>query len=164
MATSNVSALDQDTWQLIATNTTTSGSTSSFTGLTGYKKYMLAYDNVSLNTTNSSYLQFNSDTGNNYFGGLSLGETDGTFQNQKDRIKLNYSGIYTILSGLIVIENVNNAGPKMVSGRINGRQNDDWVIPIFGGWLTTDTITSMVITAGTGSFSAGTIKLYGIAG
>jgi hypothetical protein len=164
MATSSVSALDQDTWQLVATNTTTSGTTSSFTGLTGYKKYMITYNNVSLTGSGSSYIQFNSDTGNNYFGGISLGNTDGTFQNQRDRIKLNYYAIVTIMNGYFIIENVNNGAPKLVTGQLNGRQNDDWHMLINGGWLTADTITSIVITAGGNDFSAGTIKLYGIAG
>ena len=164
MATGSVSALDQDTWQLIATNTTTSGSTSTFSSLSGYKEYLITWNGVSTSSNGSSYLQFNSDTGTNYFGGISLGEYDGTFQNKSDRIILNYSTIRTTLSGYISIKNVNNGAPKIVAGTTSGQSENQWQVDIDGGWLTTDTITSIVITAGAGTFSAGTMKLYGIAG
>lgn len=164
MATGSVSALDQDTWQLIATNTTTSGTTSTFSSLSGYKEYLLAWSGVSTTSDGSSYLQFNSDTGTNYFGGVNLGETDGTFQNKSDRIRLNYSSLRTTQSGYMSIKNVNNGAPKIVIGTLSGHSENNWQANINGGWLTTDAITSIVITAGAGTFSAGSMKLYGIAG
>jgi len=164
MATSNVSALDQDTYQLIATNTTTSGTTSTFSSLSGYKEYLITWNGVSQSSDGSAYLQFNSDTGTNYFGGVNLGEYDGTFQNKSDRIRLNYSSLRTTQSGYISIKNVNNGAPKIVVGTLSGHSENNWQANINGGWLTTDAITSMVFTTGGGTFSAGSIKLYGIAG
>ena len=164
MATGSVSALDQDTYQLIATNTTTSGSTSTFSSLSGYKEYLITWNGVSTSSNGASYLQFNSDTGTNYFGGISLGEADGTFENKSDRIRLHYSSLRTTLSGYISIKNVNNGAPKIVVGTTSGNAENNWQVDISGGWLTTDAITSMVITTGGGTFSAGSMKLYGIAG
>ena len=164
MATGSVSALDQDTWQLIATNTTTSGSTSTFSSLSGYKEYLITWNGVSQSSDGSAYLQFNSDTGTNYFGGMNLGEIDTLFYNKSDRIKLIYPTLRTTLSGYISIKNVNNGAPKIVKGTLSGSGENSWQQTIDGGWLTADAITSMVFTTGAGSFSAGSIKLYGIAG
>ena len=117
MATGSVSALDQDTYQLIATNTTTSGATSTFSGLSGYKKYIIAWEGVTQDTSGNAYLQFNSDTGNNYFGGIYLIDgTSNTFRNKRDRVKLTWDNFNTTMNGYISIENVNNGAPKLING------------------------------------------------
>ena len=160
MATGSVSALDQDTWQLIQTNTTTSGSTSTFSGLSGYKKYMVAFENISKPAVNI-VLTFNGNT-SNYFGGTSL-KFAAEYQTTISGIKVAWSGINSTLHGLYLIENVNNGAPKTVKGELTDG-GDNWIQEIRGGWLTTDPITSMTFTLPSGSFSAGAMKLYGIAG
>ena len=64
MATSNVSAIDNDVWQLVATNSPTSGTTITFSGLTGYKKYMLIANNLTGNATTTINITFNGSSTN----------------------------------------------------------------------------------------------------
>lgn len=163
MATGSVSALDQDTWQLIATNTTTSGSTSTFSSLSGYKEYIIAYEGVSISADGSAKLTFNSNT-SNYYGGVHLQNTSGYVENASNGLKLNYSAKRTLLNGLISIKNVNNGAPKIVEGYLILQAGDDYPTNIKGGWTNTDAITSITITTASGTFSAGSMKLYGIAG
>ena len=164
MATGSVSALDQDTYQLIATNSTTSGSTSTFSGLSGYKQYMIAWENVSQGTNGNAFLRFNSDTADNYFGGMNLGYTTST-RNKRDRIKLTWDDYNQTINGYLLITNVNNGAPRLVEGLfIDSQENINYQF-IKGGYTPTTAITSIVITAGgAGSFTAGSMKLYGIAG
>jgi hypothetical protein len=165
MAIGSVSALDQDTWQLIQTNTTTSGATSTFSGLSGYKKYIIAWQGVTQDTDGSAYLQFNSDTGNNYFGGMYMVNGNLLFKNKRDRVKLTWTDLRTELNGYISIENVNNGAPKLIDGVLMSSNEDIYPQKVIGGWVTTSAITSIVITAGgSGTFTAGSMKLYGVAG
>jgi hypothetical protein len=165
MATGSVSAIDQDTWQLIQTNTTTSGTTSTFSGLTGYKEYIIAWENVSQDTNGQAFLQFNSDTGNNYFGGIILLEAGDAKRNKRDRIKLSWDDFRTTVNGYLSIKNVNNGAPKFVDGLFLDSTENNWNVVVRGGWTSISPITSIVITAGgSGTFTAGSMKLYGIAG
>ena len=165
MATSNVSALDQDTWTLIATNTTTSGATSTFSGLSGYKEYLIAWENISQDTNGNAFLRFNSDTGNNYFGGMTILNYTGSLRNKRDRIKLTWDDYRTTINGYISIKNVNNGAPRLIEGELLDSSENQYVMKISGGYTPITAITSIVITAGgAGSFSAGSMKLYGIAG
>lgn len=164
MATGSVSAIDQDTWQLIQTNTTTSGSTSTFSGLSGYKKYILTFEGVTLSTNANAVLTFNSST-SNYYGRAALwGEN--TFSGPDGTgIPLNYTTYKTSMNGLYVIDNITNGAPRTVKGKYNTTDSaGTQPITIDGGWLDTTAITSMVITLSTGTYSAGSMKLFGIAG
>ena len=164
MATGSVSALDQDTWQLIQTNTTTSGSTSTFSSLSGYKKYILTLEGVTLSTNADAVLTFNSST-SNYYGRAALWGENTYSGPASTGIPLNYTTYKTSMNGLYVIDNVTNGAPRTVKGIYQrGDLAGSVPITIDGGWLDTSAITSMVITLSTGTFSAGSIKLYGIAG
>jgi hypothetical protein len=70
MAVGTVSGVNLDEqWQLIATNTPSAASSSSFTSISGYKKFWLVYKNMSNSTNSEYYLRFNSDsTAGNYAG------------------------------------------------------------------------------------------------
>jgi hypothetical protein len=160
MATSSVSALDQDTYQLIQTNTTTSGTTSTFSGLSGYKKYMVAWEGVN-RASGGVTLTFNGSTSNYFGGGYLLTSSQGHY-NISSGIKCSYNFISGATNGLFIIDNVNNGAPKIVKGELTAA-TDDWNQTTSGGWLTTDSITSITFTSG-GAFSAGSMKLYGIAG
>ena len=160
MDTSNVSALDQDTYQLIATNTTTSGATSTFSGLSGYKKYIVAFEGVSISASANIVLTFNGST-SNYWGGVTLAYST-NFQNGTSGIKLNWTTFTTGNNGIISIDNINNGAPKIVKGELV--YGNDYICDIRGGWTQADSITSITFTLASGAFSAGSMKLYGIAG
>lgn len=164
MATGSVSALDQDTWQLVQTNTTTSGSTSTFSGLSGYKKYILTFEGVTLSSDVITTLTFNSST-SNYFGRISLWGEPNYQGGAGNGIPLNYSNRRTSMNGLFVIDNVTNGAPRTVQGTYN-TANAEGTAPLYvdGGWLDLAAITSIVLTPSSGTFTAGSMKLYGIAG
>ena len=162
MATSNVSALDQDTYQLIATNTTTSGSTSSFSSLGGYKKLILTWEGVTRAANGIPVLTFNGVT-SNYTSALSLGFQATNYDSSITGIKLTWDSLRVLINGYYLIENTNNGAPKLIKGEATAGSGD-WPMIISGSWLTADAITSMSITAGGSTFSAGSMKLYGIAG
>lgn len=160
MATSNVSALDQDTWQLVGTNTVSAGSsTSSFTSLSGYKKYLVVIQNYAPSVANNLLLRFNGDSTTGNYGSAAVylytygtGNLTGIvlrgYNDDAGSVNMTYYA---------TIENVNNNGPKIV--QVGGIQTTAGG----GVWTNTDTITSMSFTTTTGTFEA-TIKLYGIAG
>jgi len=160
MATGSVSALDQDTWQLVGTNTVSAGSsTSSFTSLSGYKKYLVVVQNYVPSTGNNLLLRFNGDSTTGNYGGASvyidtLGASSKTGIPLRGYADDNTSANMTYYA---IIENVNNGGPKIV--QIGGVQTTAGG----GVWVTTDAVTSISFTTTTGTFEA-TIKLYGIAG
>jgi len=148
MATGSVSALDQDTYQLIATNTPTSGTTSTFSGLSGYKKYILVAESVT-GTSGALRVTFNGSA-TNYISVINAVATETTF--------LVFALNNTNVSAYINIENVNNNGPKVTNGIDGGGYT-----LVSGIWNNTDPITSITVTRTT-AYTGGTIKLYGIAG
>ena len=148
MATGSVSALDQDTWQLVATNSPTSGTTSTFSSLSGYKKYMLVAEDIT-GTGGELRVTFNGSS-TNYTSVVPNGVA-----NSKTFL------IFTLNSSTnnayMIIDNVNNGGPKIANGV------DHTAYLNYGIWHTTDSITSITVTR-TNAYTGGTLKLYGIAG
>ena len=147
MATSNVSALDQDTWQLVATNSPTSGTTSTFSSLSGYKKYMLVAENV---TGSNAELRVTFNGSTTGYIGTVLG-----YANSTTYLFLTLSN--TTNHGYLIIENVNNGGPKLTTGL-----DYNAYVPT-GMWTNTADITSITVTRSS-AYTGGTIKLFGIAG
>jgi hypothetical protein len=69
------------------------------------------------------------------------------------------------MNGLYVIDNITNGAPRTVQGNYNSTDSAGTTpTSVDGGWLDISAITSIVITTSTGTFSAGSMKLYGIAG
>lgn len=158
MATSTVSALDQDTYQLIATNSPRSGSETTFSGLSGYKKYMLAFDSLANTSGGGMGLRFNGSS-SKYYGGTIIGYTS-TYSSTFSYIHLYYNA--SGLTGTVEINNVNNGAPKTIYGVLNAQSAGE-ICFTQGGWLTTDPVTSITIVAN-GTYNAGSVSLYGIAG
>ena len=61
MAVGTVSGINEDSYQLIATNTTTSGSTTTFSSLDSYKKLILSWQGVT-QSAGPMLMTFNSST------------------------------------------------------------------------------------------------------
>lgn len=159
MATSNVSALDQDTYQLIATNSPRTGSTTTFSSLSGYKKYIVAFDGLANSSGGGMGLRFNASTSGYYGGTVIYGSTTWSATNSYIHLYYNASGV----RGAVTIDNVNNGAPKIVSGTTMSQADNSEMCYVEGGWLTTDVITSITILAN-GTYNAGSVSLYGIAG
>jgi hypothetical protein len=167
MAVGQVSSISTDNWQLIATNSPTSGTSSSFTGLSGYKKYKLVWDGVVVSASGyySLVLNFNGST-TKYAAGTSLFNSAVTNNSVSDtKIPLfPYSFNDTTTSGWIEINDVTQAVPKTTNGYSWGT-NTGYFQRLEGGWYDTAAVTSIAISTwnGTATFSAGSIKLYGLA-
>ena len=71
MAVGQVSSLTGDNWQLIATNTPTSGTSTSFTSLSGYRKFRLIWSALVFADVATLLCRFNSDSTNKYIGAAS---------------------------------------------------------------------------------------------
>lgn len=160
MAVNTVSIINDDTWTLIQTNATTTGATSTFSNLSGFKEYILNFKLVSLTAGNIN-IKFNSIT-TGYFGGTERvngyecgGSTSGVYVTVSDYLS-NFTGI-------VNIKNAKNGAPKFLTGVMSPPGNTN-IHRAIGGNTATDEITSLIITAGTGSFSNGSIELYGIVG
>ena len=158
MAVGTVSGINEDSYQLIATNTTTSGSTTTFSSLDSYKKLILSWQGVT-QSAGPMLMTFNSSTSTYYGRWYSI--IAGVLQTSISGIPLNYNTLNTSNAGYLVIENTNNNAPKVIRGNTTDASARD--AEVQASWMTADTITSLAVTS-TGTFSAGTFKLYGIAG
>lgn len=156
MAVSNVSTIDSEVWQLITTNSPSSVTTSSFTGISGYKKLMLTYQ-VQQAGNDRLYIQFNGDTTARNYG--QTGGLYGTQNNMRSDIKW-YIAMQndTDTAGYIVIADADKTTPKWIEragGYGTGYNN--------GVYLGTSAISSILVSNDTPYAFTGTIKLYGIA-
>ena len=161
MAVGTVSASTIDEpWQLIATNTTTSGTTTTFNSFSGYKALMITFKGVTTGSTGKYYMRFNGDSGSNYnslMSGYGANPVGFSFT------QIYISGYDTtgVENGYVIIKNVDSTTlPKIVV------EGTSYVMNKNGGiWLNdSSAITSIVITHDSGAaFTAGTFKLYGIA-
>lgn len=158
MATGTVSSINQDNWQLIATNTTSSGTSSTFS-FSGYKRLLLAWDNItsatatylsfSLNSSTSGYVGGGWLPGNNGYNSYStIGVLD-PFATTGDR------------SGYLYIENTASSAPKTYQGWGN---DDSFPFILNGAWINSSAVTSLQVQfTGGQTFTGGSFSIYGIA-
>lgn len=156
MAVNLVSASNLKNWQLIASNTPTSGTTSTFSSLAGYNTYLLVFK-LAFGSASNSWVTFNSDTtAGNYGSNSNLGST---YDGSNSRIILNgyANNTYT---GYLLINGALESAPKLTE--ISG----DYYVGIGKGvWRSTSAITSITVNAAQAfSASGNVIDLYGIAG
>ena len=149
MATGQVSSITGDTWQLIATNTPTSGTTTTFSSITGYKELWIIWTGV-VGAANTLNMTFNStSTG---YSSFVVG-----WDRSTTAIYLSTDSS-TSVHGFVKIKDVNSTtGPKMTEGM--EYQN---AARTTGVWNNTSAITTITITKNS-AFTAGTFTLYGIA-
>jgi hypothetical protein len=153
MAVGQVSSISSDTLQLIATNTPTTNtvSTTTFSSLSGYKKYVV-FVKTNQASAGSFYLQINGGTGVTGGAGVNKGSQ---FQSETSRIVLS-DGSTSALMGGITIENADKEGPKRVIGETTGGA-------AFGWLNVASAVTSITISADTNFTTTPTFVLYGIA-
>ena len=155
MAVGQVSSISQDNYQLIATNTPTSGATTTFT-FSGYKKLILAWNGVACG--GSILFMKPNNSGSGYSGGAWGNEQNGIFSIVDTQISLS-ARTGDVQSGCVIIDNALATAPKIVNGTSDG---NGYVYTVGGSWNNTAALTSLVV-GSLGTFTAGTISLYGIA-
>jgi hypothetical protein len=156
----------------LAATATTSGSTVTVTGLSGYNTLWVAWEAVSTDGTEKTItIRFNSDTGANYMiAGIRLTNQSGTAsvmtqENQSGSTALNVTVQGDVetnaFSGGLIIQGANTTGVK-VGQLICGTQG---VLgqARFGNFRYTGTsvISSVSIITNSGSFDGGTIRVIG---
>jgi hypothetical protein len=157
MATGTVSSINQDNWQLIQTNTVTSGTSVSYS-FSGYKKLMLTWNQVNNGVSAQLYFRLNANSGAVYSGGAWAVNTANTYANTTSLFYM-ASQVGLPHCGWLTIEDANLSVPK----RINGvGESNGYLEKYEGSFLDTTAITSMTVTSGA-AFTSGTISLYGIA-
>ena len=164
MAVGQVSSTNYDNWQLIATNTPTSGDTTSFTGLSGYKRYLITFNSPTFSGITGLRLTFNSSSTN--YSAVAWGRTQSATSVSSIRgqtfIPLSNGNSGNTFLGQIFIDNL-LAGPKIISGDMSEDSAGSAVI-VSGNWNITDPITSIQIFASSAvTYASGSISLYGIA-
>jgi hypothetical protein len=149
MATGTVSSVSGDVWQLISSQASTSGTSITFSGISGYKKLLLTGQSVSWADNCSSYVLPNNDTtGGNYSGYSS----DAGFRwtgtaNSQPR------------APFFTIDNADKSMPHFVecAAMYSNLFTGNDIYPV------ASPITSLVISnTGSIAFNGGTVYLYGI--
>ena len=149
MAVNTVSIINDDTWTLIQTNATTTGTTSTFSNLSGYKEYLLNFKLVSLTAGNIA-LKFNSLT-TGYFGGAErIGGWETAGSTSTAGVYVTISDYLSNFNGFINIKNVKNGAPKFITGVISPPGNAGPHKPIGGNTDTSD-ITTLTLSTPSGS-------------
>jgi hypothetical protein len=151
-----------------------SGSSTSYTGLSGYNSFMVIIDNLSTDSTagNNITVTFNSDTASNYaYSGLLLSYSGTTLSTSGRRsagttsipMGRTTNDIGNILCASFTIEAANSTGIK--TGQINSGtyNNTDLAQSNILGYRYSGTsvISSIQVITGAGSFDAGTVYIYG---
>lgn len=151
-----------------------SGSSTSYTGLSGKNSFLVIIDNLSTDSTagNNITVTFNSDTASNYaYSGLLLSYSGTTLSTSGRRsagttsipMGRTTNDIGNILCASFTIEGANSTGIK--TGQINtGTYNNTDLAQsnILGyRYSGTSVISSIQVSTGAGSFDAGTVYIYG---
>ena len=159
MSAGTVSTLAPNQYQLVGTSSPTSGTTVSFTSLSGYKSYLLTFEHMAFAAATNTRVRFNSDSTNGKYVGIAVGTT--SIERGDDAAILVFTSQAAAgNSAFLTIENALQTAPKYIDGATT--QNDGNALLIKGMYFSTSAITSIDIVAGN-TFSSGTINLYGIA-
>ena len=152
MAVSNVSTVDTDTWQLIATNTPSAASSSTFSSISGYKTLIVVWKLTHAASDYTRVVLNSETTGNNYGGTCFQGST---YTNNVNEIRVQ-TPADTLNTGILFIENADKTIPKVFRSVSSGGQGS-------GTYITASAVTSIAVSCINGNTTSGTIYLYGIA-
>lgn len=177
MATGTVSSFDLEPWQLVATTnfSTTSATTYTFSGLTGYKSYILAFNNISLNTSGTIIMRLNGDSTASSYGGVTrsyIPNVDPRHTNNVSGIPLSVSNNSNNFNGYVRIDNaLQPTLPKIIDGVYSSTQHGGVISCMYKPFGTDpDSDTNSTITSITFynessyTMSNGWLRLYGLAG
>lgn len=152
-------------WTFIASAAPSAVLTASFTSISGYKKLKIVGYIGSSSQSGNFYVQFNSDTGNNYYGGAwgvnQYMSATSTASRSISSILLT-SGGATEGSFSFEIENANSTSVfKDINGASISQGTPNFGAQNFGVWRSTSAITSIQIGNSAPSNITGNIYLLG---
>jgi hypothetical protein len=165
---------------LINTITASSSASLSFTGLSGYDKYMLVFNNISPSVNGAGfivvvgtgsttyinagydYIQMDAENGQN----LQINQGLNTDRiSSPGSLGVGNSGVGPGISGFMYFIGMTNSNNIFVDGNVNYRMyNNDRVVSVLSGYLASNTTakTAIKITPSTGNISSGSLSLYGM--
>ena len=170
MGASQVPATSQglsDNWELIS-SVSASGSSVSFTSISGYKKLMLRGGNLACSSNGSWTVRFNSDSGSKYDYSYELANYSASDKyNVKTSVATTSIGFPASGSDLVnvflTINNTDTTGIKTITGTL-GIYDGSYVYNgtnLIGNYIASASISTVTLTAGS-SGMAGTVSLYGV--
>ena len=133
-----------ENWVEIGTSSPTSGSVVTFSSIANYRKLRVVAFKLTYSTTATVKMTFNGDTGNNY-------------ASRPDEAN-NYLAFGSGSATSFDVDILFNS--QTTFKRIEGWEYE-YTYPYQGLWTNTAAITSIDLTLSTGTYSAGTVKLYG---
>ena len=160
----------------LLSTTTASGSSTTITGIsTAYTNLQIKLTNIfGSNATAAVQLQYNSDTGTNYHGGFlyPVGTTASTpfvgfraaTEQQIGQITAG-TGAGDKAQAIINIYDYNSTGSKFVTSFLyvntnSGTESSSWFMT--GNYVGSSGITSLTLKTNAGTYSGGTIEIYGV--
>jgi hypothetical protein len=160
MAVGQVSSISGDNWQLISTFTVSSSANTQAvaTSISGYKSLILVVNGYTASTTDTWGIYFNGDQTTGNYGSAVWG--GGTGSSSDNQIILSYYTTTAPGTGYVKIMDAGNATiPKTTFSSGAERWGEG-----YGIWNNTAAITSITARHASGNITAGTFKLYGLAG
>ena len=157
------------TYHPIATQTLgSSTATVTFNSIPSTYTDLIIVINGAANASANGQIQFNGDTGNNYsytfLTGDGVSATSGR-ATSTSRILLNYYGYFDTGYSTNMITQVQNYSNTTTRKTVLSRSNNasNGTAAVVGMWANTAAITSVTITTGSSTFTAGnTFTIYGI--
>jgi hypothetical protein len=161
MAVGTVSGTNlEDTWQLVGSTALTGLTSYTFSNISGYKKFRLAFRGKTTTAGSNNYVRFNGNTTNgDYFSyqeWIPLGATSSNYEFNQISIGIgSYSNV--VIAGYLNISDANQSVPHIIDGgTFDGVQ-------IQGMFFDTNPITSITFGSTASTYNGGTLYLYGIA-
>jgi len=167
--------LSASPWSYIGSVSSTSGSTVTFSGLGGtYKELLLTFNGVTTSTNSLVFFRLNSDSGSNYNAWADRAYSGSTYIGQTISLIYGCVGTMTAMdnsSGTFRKTNAQSTDNKGLQLNYKGRLSA-WITSsavyditetIGGAYVGTSAISSINIALNSGTFSAGTWKLWGMA-
>jgi uncharacterized protein Veg len=161
-----VSSNPSDNWELIS-SVSASGSSVSFTSISGYKKLMLRGANLYCSSNGSWYVQFNADSGSKYdysYQYANFGAADKyNVSTTVAATSINLLGGSSQVNLFFTINNTDTTGIKTISGALStydGTYNYSGT-NLSGNYIASASISTVTLTAGS-SGMGGTVSLYGV--
>jgi hypothetical protein len=159
-------------WSQLAVSATTSGTTVTISGLSGYNQLYVQFENVSHNDSIKEFsFRVNADSGTNYnfveFLTRNVGSIcSGNYVSGGTEIGLGRTAnAGNSMSGGILINGANSTGKKFFTGfmaSVNDLVNSDITKPHFSGTYDgTSVISSVSIVTNAAAFDAGNMRVFG---
>lgn len=162
MATSTVSSIDQDNWQLISTTSFNGSSQYTLqTGMAGaYKSLMVVWTCSSKEANAVAQIQFNADTTSGNYGSSCWWGESGQYRTSLTGLIIDAYDSYTATNGYAIFDNCSSSTIPVVTREAGGYSMSDAA----GVWHGYAAVTSVNFRSRDGQgFTTGTVKLFGLA-